>query len=54
MVQKIEGHTDTVISVTCHPTENKIASAGLDADRSVRIWVQDSWFLMKLYVDLVL
>lgn len=42
MIQKLEGHTDTVISVSCHPTENKIASAGLDGDRTVRIWVQDS------------
>lgn len=42
MIQKLEGHTDTVISVTCHPTENKIASAGLARDRTVRIWVQDS------------
>lgn len=41
MIQKLEGHTDTVISVTCHPTENKIASAGLDSDRTVRIWIQD-------------
>lgn len=41
MIQKLEGHTDTVISVTCHPTENKIASAGLDGDRTVRVWVQD-------------
>lgn len=41
-VQKIEGHSDAVISVTCHPTENKIASAGLDGDRTVRIWVQDA------------
>ncbi|KHN03803.1 WD repeat-containing protein 5 [Glycine soja] len=42
LVQKLEGHTDTVISVTCHPTENKIASAGLAGDRTVRVWVQDS------------
>ncbi|EXB39383.1 WD repeat-containing protein 5 [Morus notabilis] len=42
MVQKLEGHTGTVISVSCHPTENKIASAGLDNDISVRIWVQDA------------
>lgn len=40
-LQKLEGHTDTVISVSCHPNENKIASAGLDGDRTVRIWVQD-------------
>jgi len=42
MIQKLEGHTDTVISVSCHPIENKIASAGLDNDRTVRIWVQDT------------
>ncbi|CBI28701.3 unnamed protein product, partial [Vitis vinifera] len=40
-LQKLEGHTDTVISVSCHPNENKIASAGLDGDKTVRIWVQD-------------
>ena len=42
ILQKLEGHTDTVVSVSCHPTENKIASGGLDNDRTVRLWVQDS------------
>ena len=41
-LQKLEGHSDTVISVSCHPTENKIASAGLDGDKTVRIWVQNT------------
>ncbi|KAJ3674632.1 hypothetical protein LUZ60_005248 [Juncus effusus] len=41
VLQKLEGHNDVVISVSCHPTENKIASAGLDNDRTVRIWSQD-------------
>ncbi|XP_022861953.1 COMPASS-like H3K4 histone methylase component WDR5B, partial [Olea europaea var. sylvestris] len=40
LVQKLEGHIDTVVSVTCHPTENMIVSAALDNDRSVRVWVQ--------------
>lgn len=44
-LQKLEGHKDTVISVSCHPTENMIASASLDGDRTVRIWVQDTWVL---------
>lgn len=37
--QKLEGHADAVLSVCCHPTENKIASGSLD--RTVRIWVQE-------------
>lgn len=40
--QKLEGHTDAVLSVSCHPTENRIASGSLD--RTIRIWVQeDKW-----------
>ena len=51
MVQRLEAHSDTVVSVTCHPAENKIASAGLDRDRTIKIWVQDPWFFKKLYLD---
>lgn len=40
LVQKLEGHIDTVISVTCHPTENMIVSSGLEKDMTVRVWVQ--------------
>jgi COMPASS component SWD3 len=36
VLQRLEGHTDVVMSVDTHPTEPLIASAGLD--RTVRIW----------------
>lgn len=40
LVQKLEGHTDTVISVSCHPLAKMIVSAGLEKDRTIRVWVQ--------------
>jgi len=30
-----------VLSVSCHPLENKIASGSLEKDMTVRIWVQE-------------
>jgi COMPASS component SWD3 len=40
IVQKLEGHADTVISVSCHPEQSIIASGSLGRDKSVKIWVQ--------------
>lgn len=36
VLQRLEGHTDAVLSVDTHPTDRIIASAGLD--RTIRIW----------------
>ncbi|KAF5191679.1 Wd repeat-containing protein, partial [Thalictrum thalictroides] len=41
VIQKLEGHTDTVISVACHPSENMIASGALGKDQTVKIWAQE-------------
>ena len=38
LLQKLEGHTESIMSVACHPTENLIASGSLD--KSIRIWTQ--------------
>jgi hypothetical protein len=42
VLQKLEGHGDTVVGVACHPRLPLLASCSLGADPAVRIWVHDS------------
>jgi COMPASS component SWD3 len=41
VVQKLEGHGDTVVGVACHPRLSLIASCSLGNDPTVRIWVDE-------------
>ena len=38
VAQTLEGHTDAVISVSVHPTQNLLASCALENDKTVRFW----------------
>ncbi|KAF2600644.1 hypothetical protein F2Q68_00010831, partial [Brassica cretica] len=42
ILQRLQGHTDAVISVSCHPVQNEIASWANHLDKTIRIWRQDA------------
>lgn len=40
MLQKLEGHTDSIVALSCHPSRNLIASGALGNDKTMKIWIQ--------------
>ena len=33
------GHCDVVVGITCHPKRSMFASAALEGDKTIKIWV---------------
>lgn len=40
IAQRLDGHKDIVVSVSCHPILNIIASGAFEKDCTVKIWIQ--------------
>jgi COMPASS component SWD3 len=42
LLQTLEGHTDTVLALDAHPRLEVLATGGTDADKSIKLWSDDS------------
>jgi COMPASS component SWD3 len=42
VVQMLEGHSEVVLTIACHPTRNMIASGAVAGDNSIKIWTSDT------------